>query len=160
MARLRIGPVAALASWLAVSTGCGSGLNLAPVSGTVTYKGNPIAKATVVFHPTEKGARSAMGETDERGHYTLWTVSPGDGAVVGKYQVTITLRGAPEKAALHPSVKNKELGEAYYDQVASTGKPLIPEKYFTAEKSGLTATVVAGQSNTIDFSLEGDVPKK
>jgi hypothetical protein len=73
---------------------------------------------------------------------------------VGKHKVTVTARGAPEKAELHPSIKAKGKGDAYYEQVAAIGKPLIPEKYFMASTSGLTADVASG-SNTIDFPLAG-----
>jgi hypothetical protein len=143
--------------------GCGSRKDrpvLARVSGTVTYNGKPLPKATVVFYPEQQGIRSAMGATDEQGGFTLWTYDPGDGAPVGKHKVTVTLRGPPEKAELHPSVKGKGFGEAYYDQVAATGKPLIPEKYFTTQTSGLIADVQAGRQNTFDFALTGPPLRK
>jgi hypothetical protein len=143
-----------------LAVGCKSGPKLAPVSGTVTYNGKPVVKATIVFYPEQDGARGAMGETDDQGRYTLWTYAPGDGALVGKHLVSITLRGPAEKATIHPSLKGEGLGEAYYDQVSGTGKPLIPEKYFTPQTSGLTAVVVAGRHNTFDFPVDGDLPKK
>jgi hypothetical protein len=77
---------------------------------------------------------------------------------VGKHLVSITLRGPAEKATIHPSLKGEGLGEAYYEQVSGTGKPLIPEKYFTAQTSGLTAVVVGRRNNTFDFLVEGEVP--
>jgi hypothetical protein len=161
----RVGPVAFLLAaglgLLAVGCGRKDRPPLARVSGTVTHNGKAVAKAAVVFYPEQEGGiRSAMGETDDQGRYTLWTYDPGDGAPVGKHKVTVTLRGTPEKAEMHPSMKSKEKGEAYYDQVASTGRPLLPEKYFNAMTSGLTADVQAGKNNTFDFPLTGEVPKK
>ena len=67
-----------------------------------------------------------------------------DDLLAGRHKVAITLRGTPEKVKLDPSVQTK-LGEAYYEQLGGTGKPLIPEKYFSAETSGLTAEVAAGR---------------
>ena len=157
--RSRFVCAAVLAAACLAAGGCGGGPKLAPVSGTVTYKGLPLAGATVVFHPAQEGVRSGMGQTDDRGRYTLWTYTPGDGAMVGDHQVTVTLRGPAEKTPLNPAMKKDGLGEAYYEQVAATGKPLIPEKYFTAKSSGLTATVVGGKSNVIDFPLDGEVKK-
>jgi hypothetical protein len=151
---------AALALGL-LAAGCGRKDRppLGRVSGTITYNGKALAKAAVVFFPEQEGFRSALGETDEQGRYTLWTYDPGDGAPVGKHKVTVTLRGAPEKAEMHPSVIGKGKGEAYYEQVAATGKPLIPEKYFNPMTSGLTADVQRG-SNTFDFPLTGEPLKK
>jgi hypothetical protein len=157
----RFWPVAALVVGL-LAAGCGGRKDRPPlgrVSGKVTYNGEPLAKASVVFLPDQEGIRSAMGETDEQGRYTLWTYDPGDGAPVGKHKVTVTLRGASEKAEMHPSAIGKGKGEAYYEQVAFTGKPLIPEKYFNPMTSGLTADVQRG-SNTFDFPLTGEPLKK
>lgn len=149
-----------------VLSGCGPRSDrpvLAPVSGKVTYKDKPVAKAQVVFHPEKDGVRAGLGETDAEGRFTLWTYDPGDGAPVGMNKVTITLRGPAEKGDLHPSVrpKGKEMGEAYYEQVGQmAGKPLLPEKYFTIATSGLTADVKAGQKNVFDFALTGEVGKR
>ena len=55
-----------------------------------------------------------------------------------------------------PAVQGGELGES--TALTQAGKSLIPEKYFSATVSGLTAEVVAGKDNEFDFNLEGDVP--
>jgi hypothetical protein len=155
----RFWPAAALAVAAGIGllpAGCGRSDRppLGRVSGVIKYNDKPLAKAAVVFFPDQEGIRSAMGVTDDQGRYTLWTYDPGDGAPVGKHKVTVTLRGAPEKVEMHPSVVNKGLGEAYYEQAAAMGKPLIPEKYFNPMTSGLTADVKSG-SNTQDIALSG-----
>ncbi len=162
-ASVRLAGALAACGFGLLAAGCGAGDGrpaLARVSGTVTYNGKPLAGASIVFDPEQEGIRSALSVTDEQGRYTLWTYEPGDGAAVGNHRVAITLRGPAEKAAIHPSLKAKDLGEAYYEQVTATGRPLIPEKYFYPQSSGLTAAVEAGRHNTRDFSLEGSVPKK
>ena len=45
------------------------------VSGRVTYKDQPVPKATVTFAPQAKGTKSAIGITDESGYFQLSTVN-------------------------------------------------------------------------------------
>ncbi|HBN77861.1 MAG TPA: hypothetical protein DD473_19035 [Planctomycetaceae bacterium] len=118
--------------------GCGgaSKLDTVPVTGMVTYNGEPIADASVTFYP-EKG-RAASGMTDQDGIYTLTTYESGDGAVAGKHKVSISKQEAP------PGNSTEELENI---------KAEIPQKYNNAETSGLTADVVAGQDAPIDFNL-------
>lgn len=77
-------------------SGCGSDapkINTVPVTGRVTYNGQPVAGATVAFIPNNPDGRPAQGVTDEQGVYTLTTyVGPNDqpaGAEPGDYKVTI-----------------------------------------------------------------------
>lgn len=77
-------------------SGCGSDapkVNTVPVTGKVTYNGQPVAGATVAFIPTNPDGRAAQGVTDEQGVYTLTTyLGPNDqpaGAEPGDYKVTI-----------------------------------------------------------------------
>src|SRR5688572_7293366 len=79
----------------AVCGGCGGnshGLDLAPVEGTVTFRGAPLPNAQVVFLPDVAGQLPASGVTDNKGHYRLMTIKPGDGANLGKHRVTVTAR--------------------------------------------------------------------
>lgn len=145
-----------------VAVGCSVDKNrpvLARVTGKVSFNNKPLPKAQIYFFPEKTGIRTALGETDDQGRYTLWTYELGDGAPVGKHRVTINLRGAPERIPLHASAKAEGKGEAYYEQATMEGKPLIPPKYFNAMTSGLTAEVLVGKTNTCDFGLTGNVPK-
>ncbi|HSQ54322.1 MAG TPA: hypothetical protein VLM40_01145 [Gemmata sp.] len=96
------------ASWCAAflgvialtATGCSSGEKLNPVKGKVLYKGEPLAGATVSFHP--KGANDlkrqpAIGLTQEDGTFTVKT-GPDDGAPAGDYVVTIICTAQPKAA--------------------------------------------------------------
>ena len=65
-----------------VVAGCNrSGLNLAYVDGVVTYNGQPVQNAGVIFKP-ESGP-FAMGTTDAEGKFTLTTANHA-GAIVGR----------------------------------------------------------------------------
>ena len=136
---------------LAGALGCGGGASrpeTAPVTGTVTYNGKPVANATVMFTPKSGGA-SATGKTDENGKFTLTTFEPGDGAIVGEHVVTVTYTG-PESGA----PENPESPEAYGApaEKGAAEKPPIPTKYANPKTSGLTFEVKAGGPN--EFTIE------
>ena len=66
--------------------------NLAPVEGTVSKDGHPLANIQVVFlTDVEAGTQGprASGFTDEAGRYRLRTDNGSDGAVVGKHRVCL-----------------------------------------------------------------------
>jgi hypothetical protein len=82
-------------SWLLVmaAMGCGSGQNLAPVSGQVTLNGKPVAEVAVTFQPVASEGNNApgptaVGVTDSSGRYSLKPLGDqGSGATIGKNQV-------------------------------------------------------------------------
>jgi hypothetical protein len=78
----------------AVASGCQRKptWNLAPVEGTVTKDGHPLANIEVIFRPDlETGTQGprASGTTDEAGHYRLRTDNGDEGAVTGKHRVLL-----------------------------------------------------------------------
>jgi hypothetical protein len=121
---------------------CGpTGPGMAQVSGKVTYKGKPVPKGTIAFVSTNPGRRNATAEIQPDGSYKLQTENPGDGALLGEYNVTIFAHD-----------------DAVLDYIPP--KP-IPPKILTAVKyekpgtSGLKATVQSG-SNNLNFDLADD----
>ena len=67
--------------------GCG-GSNVVSVSGTLTYKGQPVTNAFINFVPVD-GGRPSMGETDRNGRFTLTYDPQTKGAQIGKHRVFI-----------------------------------------------------------------------
>src|SRR5579862_8869937 len=65
--------------------------DLVPVTGKLTYHGNPVAGAYVAFHPLGLSdvAEAAFGETSASGQFTLKMQDYGDGAMPGEYIVTV-----------------------------------------------------------------------
>ena len=59
-----------------------------PVTGKVTWKGQSVEKASVIFVPDGKG-ESASAETDAKGVYNLTTFVAGDGARPGNYRIKV-----------------------------------------------------------------------
>jgi len=132
---------------LGIMTGCGSsGPQMGRVSGKVTYQDQPVANATVTFLPEAAGSQSATGITDASGEYQLSTFGKNDGALVGKHRVNVVARAAFE-GKLPPGA-----GEAMLEEFQAAGKPLIPQKYFNVETSGLSFEVESG-SNQFDLVL-------
>jgi hypothetical protein len=122
-----------------------------PVSGKVTYKGQPLKTGTVNFFPEDtKTARPAVGEIQEDGSYRLTTQTPGDGAMGGKYKVAISAYDVDKSKMGSPPQGGVP------DQVAvaqAQRKSLIPIRYSGTDESGLTATV-GPNSTTFNFDLK------
>src|SRR5262245_25762783 len=83
--------------------GCGGGLEefpTAPVSGRVLCNGEPVADVLVNFAPAKKNKRGESGKmgvgvAQDDGTFVVSTYSDGDGAVVGKHNVSVS-RPHPE----------------------------------------------------------------
>lgn len=133
---------------VAMVVGCGPAADTSgrpatvPAGGTVTYKGEAVAGASVTLVP-EQGGKAAVGKTDANGKFSLMTFDPDDGAVPGTYKVTIVKRTeAPE-----------EVSEDSEGTSAPPAEDLLPTKYGSATESGLTAEVTDGGENQFAFDL-------
>ena len=128
------------------------------VSGTVTYKGESLATGNIGFVPDVSGAHAASG-TIVNGSYTLSTLGDRDGALPGKYKVTIFSKDIDETKAtdlFKSKVEAKGKGIAvvpreFRAKLDKATKSNIPTKYNSPETSGLTAEVKG--SATINFEL-------
>ena len=80
-----------------LAIGCvGDGFTLAPVTGTVTFDGTPVADLTVTFSPKSTEDNPTPGPfstatTDSEGKFTLTSRAGKPGAVIGPHRVTIRL---------------------------------------------------------------------
>lgn len=75
-----------VATW----AGCGGDASLAPVSGSVTFDGQPVQGGVVTFSPIQSettGSKPALGEVGANGAFQLGTNAKGDGAAVGRHRV-------------------------------------------------------------------------
>jgi len=108
------------------------------IKGQVSYQGEPLKSGLVTFSPVEQGTRRvAYAYITEGGFFQLTSFRSRDGIQPGEYRI-----------AVQAYDRNKPT--ARYQR----GTPVIPEKYLTAETSGLTATVAEGGSQTLNFNLE------
>ena len=131
------------------SMGCGgsggSSRPMGDVTGIVTYQNKPVVGANIVFLPTTRDTPAGAAITDSGGRYKLSVSGHQTGAVTGSYQVSIALN-APYDGPI-PEGMSPEMAKENFP-----GKPLIPQKYFAAATSKLTAEVKPG-SNTFNFVL-------
>ena len=134
------------------AVGCGKGPEMAPVSGKVTYGGEPVQHAHVSFFP--QGIPDAPGETytallgkartDEEGNIrNVTTLTKGDGAVVGNHVVTITEGW--------PAGKPIPIGGMGMERIPPRGP--WEQTYRDSVGSPLTVEVVADQENHFEFDL-------
>jgi hypothetical protein len=97
------------------ANGAGTMPNLVPVTGKVTFKGQPLTTGTVRFEPDDFG-RPATGKLQSDGTFVLTTLTDGDGVVAGHHRVSIF--GTDSKA-----------------------KPAVPKKYADGQSSKFEADV-------------------
>ncbi len=113
-----------------ILAGCGGDrLTVAPVEGKVMYQGKPLEFGAVIFQPA--AGPGASGTIQSDGSFCLSTYGNEDGAVLGTHKVAFSCFDSQRPDAPPPD-PNAEPG---------LGKPLIPQKYLSAETSGLTAEV-------------------
>jgi hypothetical protein len=132
--------------WLpiCVVAGCNrSGLNLAYVEGVVTYNGQPVDHAGVLFKPVT--GPFAMGTTDAEGKFTLTTAN-NPGALIGEHIV-----GISKSKTTAIQMKNEALPRYKVEY-------FVPQKYASPATSELKATVSSKKSeNRFTFDLKGKI---
>ncbi len=138
-------------------SGCGSPARerTYPVTGIVTQGGTPIEGAVVSFHPTTGEGRSATGTTDAAGRYHLTSFARDDGAIPGRYGVTIAkFEQAGGAGAAGPGGTDMETEYEEDPTYTPPSQNILPEQYSNVGTSGFQVEVVAGE-NTHNFDLEG-----
>jgi len=142
------------ASWLLPLAGCFSN-GLAKVTGKITVAGKPVTSGQVMFYPA--GGPGAYGEIKPDGTYTLTTYKPGDGAWIGAHQVAIQSTSIGPSSVIEPKTIADELSDnpAAHGKILVPGKVTwtVPEKYSQPHTSPLTADVLKGKVNRIDFDI-------
>lgn len=142
---------------LLISVGCGGGpdrSSTAPVSGTVTLDGEPLASGTITFETT--GSRPASGVIKDGEILNVMTYEPNDGAPVGTHQVSITATETAKSAVVANPGETTDFDPNYM----GGGNSLIPTKYNNPSTSGLTADIQSGTENALQFDLEPKEEKK
>jgi hypothetical protein len=135
-------------------TGCSDGVKIpevVKVTGTVTYKDQPVADADVGFLSKldNKDVKPASGKTNTDGEFSLTTyIDPQhevSGATPGEFKVVVTKN---EQVDLEAARKQFTSGKPNM-----TSKKLVPVKYTSKESSPLEATVSLEGENKFDFKL-------
>jgi hypothetical protein len=129
--------------------GCGGPTRPAtvPVAGHVTYRGKSVPMGEIMFYP-EQG-HPATGTIGADGAYRLMTYAPGDGAIPGRYRVTI--RAVRFTGGGHAKTFDEEL-RGGGSSAPAKAEWLVPEEYSRPETTPLRVDVTPG-SKVINFDL-------
>lgn len=131
--------------------GCGSSTpDTVKVTGIVTYNGEPVDGATVVFGPATGEGRAATGTTGPDGRFELSTFDEGDGALPGSYVIAISKTEVT--GGMTPDQEHEALKAGKKVEGPKTIEHL-PVRYKDATKSGLAEEVLAGEKNDFVFEL-------
>jgi hypothetical protein len=137
IARLMTAFVIALLSVL--SSSCSSARKpVYPVHGQVSFEGQPIPGALVVFHPQgadDGQTEKSFAKSGPDGTFTLATYESADGAPAGNYLVTVELWLSSGTGDEGPTSR-------------------LPPRYANPNTSGLTATVEAAPNELKPFELK------
>lgn len=130
---------------VAVLSGCGDGgPPTAPVTGTITYEGEPVKYAKVMFFPQGiPGALTGFAQTDEDGKFSQVFSGTKKGAFVGTNYITITEEWPPdEEVPVGPDGMQKEPPRGPWAQ-----------KYRDSSDPALKVQVDADGQNHFEFDL-------
>ena len=116
--------------------GCSkSGLDLAPLTGKVTYQGKNLTHGKVVLMPSgETTGPPGLGQIEADGTYSISTTQQ-SGAIVGTHKVTVTCRREPTEQERQGMVITPLLTPAQYANEMTT--PLT----VTVEPGGSTFNI-------------------
>lgn len=123
-------------SLLCVLGGCSGSheLETAPVKGTVTVDGKPLAGGGLVFVPGH--GRGATGTIAPDGTYVMSTYDNADGAIVGRHRV-----------AVFPLTDHSNFEDL------SARPPTVPTRYQNIASSGIEVEVKPDEENVFDIKL-------
>jgi hypothetical protein len=135
--------------------GCGNGFKTVPVSGRITYKGKPLAKAWIMFAPVAANISAAAGpsstaRTDEEGRFPLNYVDDPKikGAIVGMHLIRINMLDSEMQK---PGDESRDADDPK-TIAARKGKLQIPSKY--NDTSELKFEVKDGGTDQANFDLK------
>jgi hypothetical protein len=127
-----------LVSFVSIGSGCGDGVTLVPVSGTVTLDGKPLEGATLSFVPLPGNPVTTSGTdvTGPTGNFQM-TFNGRAGLAPGKYKVMVS--------------KTEEVAPPGGKEIS----PIFAKAKFERQLMGLTKEIVPPQN----FDKEIEVPE-
>jgi hypothetical protein len=167
MYRHRIPQIAVALTVLVALLPIGCGANgLAPVTGSVMYKGQPAKGATLHFRrdgeTAEESANFPIGVVDEEGKFYLEVPGVGYGAPPGKYKVLVRWAPSREESVAAPNESGKpkkskksvvrSAAEIRRDPNSDTDR--LGFRYFKAKEPLLFAEIKPGSNTLEPFELK------
>jgi len=118
------------------------------VTGKVTFKGEPVVGAKVIFTDGKDSGATANGPTaitDETGEYTLIGVKPGN------YKIVVYKFNAKKGAVLPPDGEGMDMEQM---EASGMGTHALPQKYARPTTTNLAEQVTEGKC-VINLELKG-----
>lgn len=141
-----------------INVGCGASKPAGPVlisaDGVVTLKENPLAGATVFFHPDGPGGHSCAGNSDAEGKFTLYTGGK-KGAAAGRYRVTVKYYTKKDGSPLVVTEEDRANG-VDADQMIAAGlaKMSVPARYADQQSTTLLVEVLPNGSPPLQIAMK------
>jgi len=126
-----------------------------PAEGIVLLDGQPVEGASIVLDPVAPAKHAASAVTSSGGKFELKAFPSKEGAVPGSYQVGITKQvSTGQGAAWKPKEFGEDAGHAEKSPPPTEWKNALPEKYETAQTSGLTVVIPEGGTSKLKIELK------
>ncbi len=137
--------------------GCGPKKNPGgSVTGKITYKGEPVSRATLFFHPTSGEGKDVGVTTSQDGTFSTANIPPGE------YKIFVEPGRVPPNAAQGPTPPKgmdpakaeemkKKLGQMGGQAAPTTN---IPTKYKKLDTTDLKCTITEGKQEKLDLDLK------
>lgn len=140
-----------------ITAGCGprDPLGFTPVTGRVTFDGQPLDRGEIWFTPDSAAGTAgpmSIGTLGPEGEFMLWGPGGRRGAVPGQHRVFLAMLPEYEVAATRDGGEAAASdGQSSTPTNASSRK--VPRRYLAAATSGLTATITRGEPAWCEFDL-------
>lgn len=130
------------------AAGC-RGSRTSPVNGVVLLDGKPLADASVQFI-SESDGRTATGQTDQEGKFSMSTYEPRDGVLPGSYKVVVSPPMGTPDPAKYSTAEDAMTGASKAAKKSTA--PEFPQKYTRADQTPLKQEVPVTGSVTLELS--------
>jgi len=137
-------------------------LGFTPVTGRVTFEGEPLARGEIRFSPDATAGATgpqSMSPLGPGGEFVLRGPGGRLGAVPGPHRVYFAMPGETEPPAPPSDAEDTSVGHQELPQ-PTAGVQKVPGRYLAPETSGFTATVTPGEPARFDFEIVSTPQKK
>lgn len=142
---------------LVLLIGCGSMRNTSRiVTGTITYNGKPVNRATLYFHPTSGEGKDISTITQEDGTFSVSDIPPGD------YKIYVEGTQVPPQAAKGPRIpegmdpaKAEEMKQKFAKKSGQLAPTIsFPPKYKKVGTTNLTCTITGDKQEKLTLEMK------
>jgi hypothetical protein len=156
--------MAMLAVGMAVGCSRADPLGFTPVTGRVTFDGQPLERGEIRFSPDSAAGTNgpqSMSPLGPGGEFVLRGPGGRMGAVPGQHMVYLAMpEDGPPTPPSGAEATGVAAGGADAAPQAGLGMKKVPRRYLAAETAGLAATITPGEAARFDFEIVSTPPTK